>query len=86
MAKIKIIFNTFWPWCPDAMVFVLSNWHKLQLCDKFSSVICICLTPFSQLQFGLLDCMILMNEYVSLTTAAMKICKRHFYSDHSNGC
>ena len=24
---------------PDAMAFVLSNWHKIQLCDKFSSVI-----------------------------------------------
>ena len=24
---------------PDAMVFVLSNWHKIQFCDKFSSVI-----------------------------------------------
>ena len=30
--------------------------------------------------------MILMKEYVSLTTAAMKIDKRHFHSDHSNGC
>ena len=40
----------------------------------------------SQLYFGLIDCMILINEYVSLTTAAMKLGKRHFYSDHSNGC
>ena len=30
-------------------------------------------------QFGLLDCMILMKEYVSLTTAAMKMGKRDFY-------
>ena len=29
--------------------------------------------------------MILMKEYVSLTTAAMKIGKGHFYSDHRNG-
>ena len=29
--------------------------------------------------------MILRKEYVSLTTAAMKMCKIHFYSDHSNG-
>ena len=29
--------------------------------------------------------MILMKEYVSLTTAAMKMGKTHFYSDHSNG-
>ena len=27
-----------------------------------------------------------MKEYVSLTTAAIKMGKRHFYSDHSNGC
>ena len=33
---------------PDARVFVLSNQHKTQPCDKFSSVICNCLTPFSQ--------------------------------------
>ena len=30
--------------------------------------------------------MILMKEYVSLITAAMKMSKRHFYSDHSNSC
>ena len=63
---------------PDARVFVLSNWHKIQLCDKFSSVIFICLTPFSQLMFGLIGYMILMKEFVSLTTAAMKMGKRHF--------
>ena len=34
---------------PDARVFVLSTLHKIKLCDKFSSVIFICLTPFSQL-------------------------------------
>ena len=27
-----------------------------------------------------------MKEYVSLKTPAMKMGKRHFYSDHSNGC
>ena len=46
----------------------------------------ICMTSFSQLWLGLIDCMILMKEYVSLATAAMKMNKRHFYSDHSNGC
>ena len=71
---------------PDARVFVLSNWHKIQLCDKFSSVIFICLTPFSELWFGLIGCMIFMKEYVSLTIAAMKMGKRHFYSYHSNDC
>ena len=70
----------------EAWVFVLSNWHKIQLCDKFSSVIFVCLTPFSPLKFGLIGCMILMKKYVSLTTAAMKMGKRLFYSDHSNGC
>ena len=30
--------------------------------------------------------MILMKEYVSLITAAMRMGKRHFYKDHSNGC
>ena len=34
---------------PDARVFILGNWHKMQLCDKFSSVIFICLAPLSQL-------------------------------------
>ena len=70
---------------PDATVFVLSNWQKIQLCDKFSSAIFICLAPFSQLLFGLIGCMFLMKEYVSVTTAAMKVGKIHFYSDHSNG-
>ena len=27
-----------------------------------------------------------MKEYVSLRTAVIKIGKRHFYSDHNNGC
>ena len=70
----------------DARLFVPSNWHKIQLFDKFSSVIFICVTPFSQFQFRLIVCMILMKEYVSLTTAAVKMGKIHFYSDHSNGC
>ena len=71
---------------PDARVFVLSNWHKIQLFWQifFSSL--ICLTPFSQLWLRLIDCMILMKEYISLKTAAMKVGKRDFYSDHSNGC
>ena len=59
---------------------------RYNFCDKFSSVIFICLTPFSQLLFGRIGCMILMKEYVSLTSAAMKMGKRDFYSDHSNGC
>ena len=62
----------------DVRVFVLSNWHKTQLCDKFSSVVFIYLAPFSELQFVLIGRMILMKEYVSLTTAAMKIGKGHF--------
>ena len=50
---------------PDARVFVLSKWHKIQL---------------------LWHDMNLMKEYISLTTAAMKMGKRYFYSDHSNDC
>ena len=34
---------------PGGKVFALSNQHKIQLSDKFSSVIFIYLTPFSQL-------------------------------------
>ena len=30
--------------------------------------------------------MILMKEYVSVTTAAMEMSKRDFYSDYSKGC
>ena len=60
---------------PDARVFVLSYWHKIQLCDKFSSVTFISLASFSQLQFELIGCMILMKEYVSLTIVAMKMGK-----------
>ena len=30
--------------------------------------------------------MILMKGYVSLTTAAMKMAKRHFCNDYRNGC
>ena len=62
----------------DARVFVLTSWYKEQLCDKFSLVIFICLTPFSQIQFVLIGCMILMIEYVSLTTATMKMGKYIF--------
>ena len=80
--KIKCLMMHF---DPETRVFVLSNWHKIQLCDKFSSVIFICLTPFSQLQFGLIGCMILIKKYLSLTTAAMRMGERHFYSDHVHG-
>ena len=52
----------------------------------FFPVIFICLTSFSQLYFGLEDCMILMKQYVSLTIAAIKMVKNLIYSDHSNGC
>ena len=32
---------------PDTRIFAFSNWHKIQLGDKFFAVIFICLTPFS---------------------------------------
>ena len=46
---------------PDVRVFILSHWHKIQLynftSDNFSSVIFICLTPFSQLQLRARVCL-----------------------------
>ena len=71
---------------PDARVFVLSYRHKIQLLWQILFSNHICFTPFSQLWLGLIDCMFLMKEYVSLTTAAMKMGKRDFNSDHTNGC
>ena len=72
---------------PDARVFVFSNWPEIQLLWQIFFSNLICLTPFSQLWLELIiDSMILMKEYVSLTTAAMKMGKRDFYSDHNNGC
>ena len=62
-----MIFN------PDARAIVLSNWHKIQLLWQIFFSNLIYLTAFSQLYFGLMDCMILMKEYVPLTTAAMKM-------------
>ena len=53
---------------PDARVFVLSNWHKIQLCDEFYSAIFICLTPFSQLKFGLSNSILNHPGHATLTT------------------
>ena len=58
---------------------------RYNFCEKFSSVI-LSVSLFSQLWLGLIDCVILMKEYVSLTTAAMKMGERHFYSYHSKIC
>ena len=63
---------------PDSRIFVLSNCNKIQLCDKFSSIILICSTRFPQLLFGRIGRMILMKEYVCLTTTAIKMGKKHF--------
>ena len=71
---------------PDPRVFVLSNWDKIQPLWQIFYSSHICLTLFSQLWLGLIDCMVLMKKYVSLTAAAMKMGKTHLYSDHSNGC
>ena len=40
--------NCFMHFDLDARVFVLEHWHKIQLCDNFSSVIVICFISFSQ--------------------------------------
>ena len=58
--------------------------HKIQLYDNFPSALFICLTPFSQGQFGLIGCMILMKEFISLTTVAIEIGKRHFSMINEN--
>ena len=47
---------------------------NIQLCDNCSSALFICLTPFSQGSFGLIG-MILMKEFVSLTTVSMFLWK-----------
>ena len=55
---------------------------KILLCDNFPSALFISLTPIFQGQFGVIGCMILMKEFVSLTTAAMEIRKRYFFNNH----
>ena len=86
VVKIKKKIKCLIHFDPDARVFDISNWHKIQLLWQIFSSNLICLTPFSQLWLGLIDCMILMKEYVSLTAAAMKMGKIYFDSDQSNGC
>ena len=54
---------------------------KILLCDNFPSALFISLTPISQGQFGVIGCMILMKEFVSLTTVAMEIRKRYFFNN-----
>ena len=71
---------------PGPFSLAIDTKYNFGNCVKFSLVMYICLTLISQLQFGLIGCMILMKECVSLTTAAMKIGKGHHYSDYSNNC
>ena len=49
---------------------------KILLCDNFSSALFIYLAPFSE---GLIGCMILIKEFVSLITVAIEIGKRYFF-------
>ena len=76
----KKMFDAFWPWKLGSLSLAIDTRYK------FSSITFTCFTSFSQLQFDLIGCMILMKEYVSLTAGAMKMGKRHFYSDNSNHC
>ena len=69
---------------PAAMVLAMGR--KVHFCANFFSVVFFCLTPFPQGYFGLIGVIIVMKEFVSLTTLAMEIGKRHFFSYHSNGC
>ena len=55
---------------PDARVFILSNWNKIQLLWQIFFSNLLCLTPFSQLQLGLIDCVISIKEYVSLPSGS----------------
>ena len=42
------------------------------------------MTPFFQRYFGLINCIIVLKEFVSLTMVAMEMGKRHYFSYHSN--
>ena len=55
--------------------------NKILPCDNFSSALFICLTPVFQGQFALIGCMVLMKEFLSLITVAMKIGKIHFFKN-----
>ena len=77
------MFDAILPWCYGLSSQQLTQDTALRQIS-FSNL--IFLAPFSQLQFGLTDCMILIKDYVSLKTTAMEMGKRHFYSDHSNAC
>ena len=69
----------------DARVFVHNNWHKIQLYHKFFSNLHLFDSFFSIIVWS--NRLHVFDGFdVSVTTAAMKMGKRHFYSDHSNGC
>ena len=53
--------------------------------DKFSWGFFNCLTPFFQRQFGLINCIIFIKEFISLSMIAIEIGKRQFLSYYSNG-
>ena len=76
VVKIKKKNVIYFHFDPAARVFAIE--HKIQLCDNLYSALFICLTPFSQGCLGLIGCMILMEEFVSLTTVAMEIGKKNF--------
>ena len=48
MVKIKKKKNFLIDFEPDAGVFVFSNWHKIQLCDRFHLVIFIFINNFDE--------------------------------------
>ena len=68
---------------PDARVFVLSNWHKMQLLwqiffsNLFDSIFSIIVRP-NRLHDS--------DEGMFSDNGCYEIGKKYFYSDHSNGC
>ena len=59
---------------------------RYNFCEKFSLVILAVWLDFLNLIVGTNKLHDFDKEYVSLTTAAMKMGKWNFYSDHSKGC
>ena len=60
---------------------------KIHFRDVFSSSLYLFDINFSEKQyFGLISCMILIKQFVSLTMASMEPQNCHLSSYHSNGC
>ena len=66
---------------PAARIFVLSNWAKdTTLWQFFFGTLYLFDSIFSG-KVWLIGCMILMEKFVSLITAAIEVGKRHFFNN-----